>query len=296
MQYSPSHILGLTFRYGARHSGKLIAGSVIFAAIVGVILVGMTIAAFRVISMASQLFAAPQVADTLPAGVAFPGMGLFMLFGPVLMGVVGFLSFGYFLALGLEGQRSVGGLFGRAFQLFFPLVAISFWTFLRSFLWVPFILQLFMSVLGATGMQDAIGPLMGAVGLLNLGLTLWFMPRLMFAPVLYVHEHLGIRESVEASYRRTQGKWGDIVLSLLLWMVVVILVAIGIVLLVAMLLAVVMASELPLMAIVLILPLVLFLMVSGYATLFTVTLGLVVTATENPQGAPVGTPAVVGEA
>ena len=103
----------------------------------------------------------------------------FMIFMWILT-VVG--SF-YFLVVATGRHMKPAAALKETMQKFIPLVGLSAWIGIRSFLWIPFIGMIFGIVL---------------------------MPRFLLAPVLLLKDGRGVMESVSLSYARTRGYWGKI--------------------------------------------------------------------------------------
>ncbi len=117
----------------------------------------------------------------------------------------------YLLALGERG--SFASLFGRALGLVPGMVGVAIWMFIRSFVWIPVLLTLLAAMLP---------PLVLFIPLAVLAifaLALVFVPRLVFATMLYIRDRNGVMRSVEMSYESTRNYWGKIVGNGLLWLV-----------------------------------------------------------------------------
>ncbi len=113
-------------------------------------------------------------------GAMAPFIGLSVL----VMLLLGVASNAFFLLLGLNPTQDAMAIARRVPGLFFPLLGVWIWIFLRSFLWIPIL-----------GIIPAI---------------IWG-PRFYLAPVLLVQEKMGILQSARESYSRTKGYWGKIV-------------------------------------------------------------------------------------
>lgn len=302
MHPSPKQMVGLTFRMVRQRLGAFVAGTLILSLVITAILV-LTAAAFiAMIAPASQLFIpagspVERVLAFAPLG-QFPGATLFLLFGPLILGLSGVYLKAYNTLLAVEPQRSTGSLLGRTFGLVLPFIALSFWIFLRAYLWVPMILGMVVGMVQAAGLPaEQSSVLTGMVALFNAGLALWFIPRLMFAPVVYLRDHVTIHQSIAVSLKRTQGKWGAIVSNLALS--IVLNMVIGFILgfcAVLFFWQVPLAPHLSVLGLAIFFWMSLFLLVVGVVNIFIAVLGLSVTAQEEPQGPPVETPGVVGEA
>jgi hypothetical protein len=98
------------------------------------------------------------------------------------------LVYTYFLLLTLGKGKTVESVLRQMPGAFLPIVGASFWVFLRSFAWIPFIGFIFAIILG---------------------------PRFVCAPIILLQEKKGVIESVRLSYQRTRGYWMKIVGNLL---------------------------------------------------------------------------------
>ncbi len=147
------------------------------------------------------------------AGMMAAGMGMRMLgamapmlgLSALLMAIISILSSAYYLKMSLSPTQDAMAPVKPALSLFFPLLGVWIWSFLRSFAWIPII---------------------GLIPAIILG------PRFVLAPVILATEGKGVFESVSMSYARTRGYWGKIVgnaivaaLCILLAMIVVGIVA-----------------------------------------------------------------------
>lgn len=113
-------------------------------------------------------------------GYAAPYIGLSVLVGLILAVASG----AFFLVMALGAQKEAPVIFGKVPGLFFPLLGVWIWSFLRSFAWIPFL---------------------GIIPAIILG------PRFVLAPVILVKEKKGVMDSVRESYVGTTGYWGKIV-------------------------------------------------------------------------------------
>jgi hypothetical protein len=150
---------------------------------------------------------------------AFPFFAISLLTG-VLLSLIG--SY-YFFFVALESGDALQNI-KRAFEYFFPLVGLSVWIYLRSFLWIPFIgFALAFVSFPAFLLSVLIAVILGAI----------FMPRFILSNVILVRNRRGILESAQASYEQTRGYWGKIVgnmivarlLSYICLMVVIVVLA-----------------------------------------------------------------------
>lgn len=146
-----------------------------------------------------------------------PAMGSFALI-LILLTIV---AKQYYLVVATYGMQDAAAAIKRTFGVIFPLIGISIWMFLRSFAWIPIV-----------GIVTAIV----------------IVPRLIFAPLVYLREGGGIVDVTRASNARTRGYWGRIVGYFILFAFTMILVAIGIAI-VGKILSVVPFLSLPLVAV-----------------------------------------------
>ncbi len=114
----------------------------------------------------------------------FRAMAPMLGLSALLMLALWVISSAYFLRLSLSATQDVMAPVKPAFSLFFPLLGVWIWSFLRSFAWIPII---------------------GLIPAIILG------PRFALAPVIMATEKKGVTESVRLSYDRTKGYWGKIV-------------------------------------------------------------------------------------
>ncbi len=110
----------------------------------------------------------------------FSPYSLLLILGMI---IVSFAFQGYILVLLLE-KKPAQEAFARTASLILPLIGLSLWTALRTFIWIPII---------------------GIIPFIILA------PRFVLAPVLLVRDGKGVLESTRISYRRTAGYWGKIV-------------------------------------------------------------------------------------
>lgn len=97
--------------------------------------------------------------------------------------VLGVLFNGYILLLVLEKQTPQMAL-AKLGALFIPLIGLSVWLVICSFVWVPLIGIFIAIVIG---------------------------PRFVLAPIYLVRDKKGVMESAKLSYAQTKGFWGKIV-------------------------------------------------------------------------------------
>ncbi len=99
-------------------------------------------------------------------------------------GIIAVFAHVYFLLLALSPTQDAMVILKKTPALFWRLLGLWIWMFIRSFAWIP---------------------------LLGLIPAIIFGPRFILAPVILVKEKKGIMESVSVSYERTSGYWGKIV-------------------------------------------------------------------------------------
>lgn len=99
-------------------------------------------------------------------------------------GIIAVFAHAYFLLLALSPTHDAMAILKKTPALFWRLLGLWIWMFIRSFAWIP---------------------------LFGLIPAIIFGPRFMLAPVILVQEKKGIMESVSLSYERTSGYWGKIV-------------------------------------------------------------------------------------
>ncbi len=146
-----------------------------------------------------------DMTDEQAAKIATVGGGMFAAMAPyialsvLVMLLLGVASSAFFLLLGLNPTQDTMAIARRVPALFFPLLGVLMWTFLRSFLWIP-ILGIIPAII--------------------------FGPRFYLAPVLLVQEKMGVLQSARESYSRTKGYWGKIVGNAIVAMLCVVLASI----------------------------------------------------------------------
>lgn len=107
-----------------------------------------------------------------------PIMGISML----ISWLVTLLAYAYYSLVAVEG-KDVRGTLMRMKVAFLPLVGVSLWSMLRSFVWIPII---------------------GIIPAIFLG------PRFIAAPLIHLVEGKGVTASVSESFTRTRGYNGKI--------------------------------------------------------------------------------------
>ncbi|MDD5469347.1 MAG: hypothetical protein PHO92_00905 [Candidatus Peribacteraceae bacterium] len=143
-------------------------------------------AAFDEFAVAMQQFGGSEEQQEMLTGAIFsmykkilPMMGVSML----LMWVICLIASAYFLLIALNEKATFQEALGRVPSLIIPLLLLSLWIFMRTFVWIPFI---------------------GIITGIILG------PRFVLSPVLLVRDHKGVLESAKLSYAKTGGFWGKI--------------------------------------------------------------------------------------
>jgi hypothetical protein len=129
-----------------------------------------------------------KFADGGPGASIAAGM-LQSVFGVValtalLAFIISMLYNGYILLLVLHEGTPPKALVSRLPRLLLPLIGLSLWTAIRTFVWIPFV---------------------GIITLIILG------PRFALAPLILVKDGKGVFESATLSYRQTRGYWGKII-------------------------------------------------------------------------------------
>ena len=123
------------------------------------------------------------------AAMAGIGMKLFLQSLPLvatsifIMILLSLLASYYYFFVTLD-SGSVQDVLRRTFENLFPLLGLSVWVFLRSFIWIPLVGIIIAIIIG---------------------------PRFVLSNVILIKEKRGITESVRESYKRTEGFWGKIV-------------------------------------------------------------------------------------
>lgn len=123
-----------------------------------------------------------------------PAIGLSM----IVMLIISFFAHAYYVLVAVEG-KDVNGTMSRATNVMLPLVGLSIWTFLRTFIWIPII---------------------GFIPAIILG------PRFIAAPVIFLTERKGVMASVSDSYKRTRGYWAKIVGNAIVMAIILIIASI----------------------------------------------------------------------
>lgn len=238
-------LLSETFAYAKAHMAELLLGAVVFGAILGGMqfLVGTQVASGieqnmgldteRMEELSARIEAGDEAALAelevmLKDGFAgmnddqqmAAGLGMMKAVAPaaglsVLVSILlGFLAHAYFSLVAVEG-KDVSSTLKRATTVMFPLIGVSIWSTIRSFVWVPVLVIIALPFLGAPGLM--LIPVAIAAAFV---LGLLFYPRFIAAPLIFLAERKGITGSVDDSFRRTRGYWGKIVGNMLVAMIV----------------------------------------------------------------------------
>lgn len=112
--------------------------------------------------------------------------------------IISIIASTYFLVVAMYRQDSVTAALKRTPKLILPMLGLTIWTVLRSFVWVPFVGIILVIIIG---------------------------PRLVLSSIILVHEGKGVFESTRLSYERTKGHWGKIVGNLFVASLVAMLIA-----------------------------------------------------------------------
>ena len=112
----------------------------------------------------------------------------------------------YFLLLAHTSKTSLAILLHRSAQEMFRLLALTLWIFLRSFLWLPFVLPFIAFFY----------PRLILLLILAWIPALLLLPRFALASVILVGHREGITESARISFDHTKGYWGKILGNLFL--------------------------------------------------------------------------------
>jgi hypothetical protein len=121
--------------------------------------------------------------DSGVVGKAVAEIGWSLLLSIFVSMLVSLLYNGYILLLVVE-DKSVQATFQRLIAFAVPLLGLSVWLFIRSFVWIP---------------------------LAGIVIAIILAPRFILAPIILMHEGKGVMASASESYARTRGMWGKIV-------------------------------------------------------------------------------------
>jgi|GEM_PF-5194458 len=121
----------------------------------------------------------------------------------------------YLLLASSEIPMTLGSILSQGSLQAFPLMGVSLWSFVRSFVWAPFTVVLLAAV------HPLFLVLLLPGILISIVLAVVFFPRFTLARAYLVREHLGIRAAVQRSYETSRGYWGKIVGNTLAWGLVI---------------------------------------------------------------------------
>lgn len=242
-------LLSETFAYAKAHMAELLLGAVVFGAILGALqlAVGTQVATGleqnmgldteRMEELSGRIEAGDEAAlaelevmlqdsfagmnedQQMAAGLGMakavaPAAGMSVLFSVLL----GFLAHAYFSLVAVEG-KDVGSTLKRATSVMFPLIGVSIWSTIRSFVWVPILALVFLPFVGGAG-SGLMLTLIPVAIVAAIVLAVLFYPRFIAAPLIFLAERKGITASVDESFRRTRGYWGKIVGNMIVAMIV----------------------------------------------------------------------------
>lgn len=141
-------------------------------------------------------------AQAMMAGKMLAVFAPFIGVAAVLGILIAVLSHAYFLLLALSPKADAMTILKKTPALFFPLLGLWIWMFLRSFTWIP-IPILLIPVIGL--------PLSSISTIPAFIIGIILAPRFALSPVIMLKQKKGIMESVRLSYDGTKGYWGKIV-------------------------------------------------------------------------------------
>jgi hypothetical protein len=139
-----------------------------------------------------------------------PGLFLFPLLVIAALSILGIACTIGMLVLAVERAPRLRDTLKRIFPLFGRYIAVSFWMFIRSWMWVPMLLLLILPLL-AGGDPRALLPMFALIYLGILVCGFIFGPRVMFGQFIFLREPVSGLQSVKLSEQRTKGYWGKIV-------------------------------------------------------------------------------------
>ena len=237
-------LLSETFAYAKAHVAELLLGAAVFGLILGglQLAVGMRVAkgmqqhmgldTQRMEELSGRIEAGDEAAldeleDLLQDNFAgmnddqkmAAGFGMAKAVAPaaalstLVSILLGFLAYAYYSLVAVEG-KDVRTTLNRAAREMFPLVGVSIWSFIRSFVWIPVLALVLVPFLGAGAL--ALMPL--AIGAAVV-LAIVFYPRFIAAPLIFLAERKGVVGSVNDSYLRTRGYWAKIVGNMIVAMI-----------------------------------------------------------------------------
>lgn len=108
----------------------------------------------------------------------------------------------YFLLFALKKSENALMLFSQAGAKMISMMGVWIWCIGRSFVWIP-VLSVFFPPLLLVLFPAAI--ILGVIRL----------PRLLLAPIIFLQEGKGVRDSSELSMEKSKGYWGKIVGNML---------------------------------------------------------------------------------
>jgi len=162
------------------------------------------------------IWAALTTAATLAAGEVDEATAVTVRVAARVLGftilalVVSFAANVFFMAMALEGRKTVGDAMNRVLPLALPVFGASLWMLIRSYVWVALIGAVLLGI-GANSqntMLISIGALVTLVGII---LAIIFGPRFSLSLYIMLMEKKGIVDGANESHRRTRGYWGKIV-------------------------------------------------------------------------------------
>jgi|GEM_PF-1483940 hypothetical protein len=137
-------------------------------------------------------------------------VGPVILISFVVQAVIFFVATVFFLLLSTAGMRSAYETAQRLPRMILPMIGLTLWILVRSFIWIPI-----LGLIAAT----------------------YLFPRLALAPVMLASGETGVAASVHESMRRTKGHWWTIVLAIIgilftllmfLWLALMIIAIVGV--------------------------------------------------------------------
>ncbi len=153
-----------------------------------------------------------SVSQTMPFAI----VALLITLG-IVVAVIVYVANIYSLHVIFDEHKSFKQTLKQCFKVFFPLIGVSIWVLIRSYVWIPTLTLLSSGIwLGwtyyATDLWSPVGIAVAVVSFLALlVLSLYFYPRMQFATILYIKRKAGIKNSVEQSLQKTTGYWRKIV-------------------------------------------------------------------------------------
>jgi hypothetical protein len=189
----------------------LFLGFLLYGVVAG--LVAMLVGASLIGSLASMSFSEGQ-SPMMPSG--FFG-GLILLSIAIL--ILG-LAFNIgILILAVERFPRLRDTVKRIPSLFGPYIAASLWIFIRSYIWIPFLVGVVALMLLGTNVPSEM-LILPSIFIGFFACAFIFGPRVMFGQVIVVREKVSGLQSVKLSEQRSKGYWGKIVGNWLLLMII----------------------------------------------------------------------------